>query len=153
MISSILTALGANKVVAWLIEIAIVAAIVTALSFYIAGLQSTADAFAALSVEHESLEARYGCDERPIVAERELAACLVARELDAEKAAAAKLAAQTKAAREASDELGKATDLNWTQLIGEYGAIQSAPKSDDGRVPKVLLDAWARQRRLMGVTK
>jgi hypothetical protein len=152
IIPSVLTALGLNKAIAYLIEILLAVAIVAGVSFYVAHLYQKAEAFDELSAEHHALEVRYGCDKRPSIAERELQSCLVARDLDAEKAQREEIARQRDEAAKAQAELDAKARAEDQQLRRENELLQAAP-ADDGRVPKVLLDAWSRERRRLGVVK
>jgi hypothetical protein len=153
IIPSLLTALGVNKIVAYLIEGLIACAIVTAVAVYATRLYDKAAAFDELSAEHTALEQKYGCDKRPSVAERDLAPCLIAISLDGEKAQAAELEKQRAAAAKAQADLDHASDLTASQLFSETTMINAAPPSDDGFVPKIMRDAWARERKRQGVTK
>ncbi|BBZ94343.1 hypothetical protein BRDID11004_47540 [Bradyrhizobium diazoefficiens] len=153
IVPTILTALGVNKIVAYLIEGVVAAALVAAAAGYGVHLYYEAAAFDELSAEHTALEQKYGCDKRPSVAERELAPCLIAIALDAEKAQRDELVRERAAAAKAQADLDHANDLTWGQLLDETSMIKAAPPSDDGYAPKVLRDAWTRERKRLGVTK
>lgn len=153
LIPGILTALGLNKVAAYVIEVLVAAALVAGAAFYVAHLYNKAAAFDELSAEHDALEVKYGCDKRPSIAERELTACLIAHDLDAEKAQREGIERERDAAAKAQEALDQASYLASEQLHSENAIIYAAPTAEDGAVPKVLLDAWARERKRLGGTK
>lgn len=135
------------------IAYAVVLAIVIGASLYVAHLYDKAGDFDVLSAEVSALEVKYGCDKRPITAERELQACLVARELDAEKAHREEIARQRDEAAKAQEKLDKDNAAAEKRQQSEAAILSAAPAADDGPVPKVLRDAWARERRRLGVAK
>jgi hypothetical protein len=153
IIPGLLTAIGLNKTVAYLIEILLAVAIVAGASLYVAHLYQKAEAFDDLSAEHNALELKYGCDKRPSIAERELRSCLIARDLDGEKARREEIEHQRDEAAKAQAELDAQTLAAERQQWSENEILSATPAADDGRVPKVLLDAWARERRRLGVSK
>lgn len=153
IIPGILTALGMNKIIAYLIEVLVVIAIVAGASFYVAHLYKKAEAFDDLSAEHRALEAKYGCDKRPSVAERELQSCLIARDLDGEKAQRTEIERQRDAAAKAQAELDMQALASEREQQSEDAILSAAPATADGRVPQVLLDAWARERKRLGASK
>ncbi|WP_316205723.1 hypothetical protein [Bradyrhizobium sp. SZCCHNS1012] len=153
IIPGILTAFSVNKIAAYLLEGLIAAALVAGAAGYGVHLYYKAAALDELSAEHAALEQRYGCDKRPSVAERELTPCLIAIALDAEKAQRDELVRERADAAKAQHDLDHATDLTWGRLLDETAMIHAAPPSDDGYAPKVLRDAWTRERKRLGVTK
>jgi hypothetical protein len=153
IIPGILTALGLNKPLAYLIEVLVAVALVAGASFYVAHLYQKAEAFDDLSAEHRAIEVRYGCDKRPSIAERELQSCLIARDLDAEKAHRKEIERERDAAAKAQADLDAKALAAAREQWEEENIINAAPAVDDGPVPKVLLDAWARERKRLGVAR
>ena len=143
----------ASSTVKWtLIGIGLLVLVVTSvgLTVYLEHLKQDAAAYAVLKADFQSLELKYGCGNRP-EHERALPACLVARERDEAQARADEAERVSKARateqavlerkRRALDEREQAMDQK----------INDAPAADDGAVPKVLLDAWTRERAERGV--
>lgn len=128
----------------------IVAIAAVAFTVHYERLKRDSEAYKALRGTMTSLETKYGCDQRP-EHERDLAACLTARERDAADAAKARVeqlereAAKARAAQAAAE----------TKLVEQSDAVRQflrdAPADDDGPLPKVLLDLWARQRNERGI--
>lgn len=137
------------KIIAYLVA----AAAVAGLSLYVANLYQKAGAFDVLSAEHRALAVKYGCDRRPNVAERDLPACLIARDLDAEKAHREEIERQRNEAARAQAKLDADKLAAERAQNRETAILKAAPAADDGPVPKVLLDAWARERKRLGVSK
>lgn len=137
------------KVIAYLIATAVIAGT----SLYVANLYQKAGAFDVLSAEVAALEAKYGCDKRPALIERKLGRCLIARDFDAEKAHREEVERQREDAARAQAELDARQRTVEQLLSGENEILTSAPASEDGPVPKVLRDAWARERKRLGVSK
>lgn len=137
------------KIIAYLVA----AAAVAGLSLYLATLYQKAGNFDLLSAEHRALEVKYGCDRRPSVAERDLPACLIARDLDAEKAHREEIERQRNEAAKAQAKLDADKLAAERAQNQETAILKAAPAADDGPVPKVLLDAWARERKRLGVSK
>lgn len=135
------------------IAYAVVLAIVIGASLYVAHLYNKAGDFDVLSAEVSALEVKYGCDKRPALIERKLGRCLIARDFDAEKAHREEIERQREDAARAQAELDARQRAVEQLLSGENEILTSAPASEDGPVPKVLRDAWARERRRLGVAK
>jgi hypothetical protein len=75
---------------------------------------------------------------------------------DAEKAAEAAARAAEKERQATEAELQKSRDDATAQALAKQAsealdAIQNTPAADDGAVPKVLLDSWARARAARGL--
>ncbi|ABA04800.1 hypothetical protein Nwi_1539 [Nitrobacter winogradskyi Nb-255] len=137
------------KIIAYLVA----AALIASASLYLANLYQKAGAFDVLSAEHHTLEVRYGCDKRPAISERKLPACLIARGLDAEKAHREEIERQRNEAARAQAKLDADKLAAERAQQSENAIIKAAPASDDGPVPKVLLDAWTRERGRLGISK
>lgn len=136
-----------------LIAYAVAAAIVAAAALYVAHLYNKAGDFDVLSAEVSALEVKYGCDKRPALIERKLGRCLIARDFDAEKAHREEIERQRDEAAKAQAKLDADNAAAEKQQQSENEILTLAPAADDGPVPKVLLDAWARERRRLGVSK
>jgi hypothetical protein len=136
-----------------LIAYLIAAALVAGASLYVAHLYHKAGLLDGLSAERRALEVKYGCDKRPSIAERSLPACLVARDLDGEKAHLAEIERQRSEATKAQAKLDAETLATEKRAWSENAILNATSAADDGPVPKVLLDAWARERRRLGATK
>lgn len=137
------------KVIATVAGIAIAAASIVALTVYLQNLKRDSAAYHSISVQLSSLEARYGCAERP-AHEQPLTACLASRDRDNALAQAREIARQRveAAAAQARQSAEEFATQRW--LDAEEEAI-AAGLAHDGPVPGVLLDSWARERAARGV--
>lgn len=137
------------KLIAIAVGLLILIGVSVGITIRIEHLEQTEAAYKKLFVATSSLEAKYGCASRP-VHERDLAACLTARERDIEAARAAKLAEFQRTAAQAQADL----DVANAQIAAQSGSLDSfidqAVPADDGPVPKILLDTWARERAARG---
>jgi hypothetical protein len=138
-----------NKTAIYLIA----AALVAGASLYVAHLYHKAGLLDDLAAERRAIEVKYGCDKRPKIAERDLTACLVARDLDGEKAHLAEIERQRNEAARAQAKLDAETLAAEKRAWNENAILNATPAADDGPVPKVLLDAWQRERRRLGASK
>jgi hypothetical protein len=137
------------KIVAICAGLLLLISVSVGLTIHIKNLEADRAAYKLLKAEHESLEAYYGC---PLRAEheRDLGACLTARERDVEKARAEKLAELQRQAAQAQADLADATAKN-EQLSGALDDfINSRAAGGDGPVPQVLKDYWAHERAERG---
>lgn len=120
------------------------------LTIRIQHLEQDSAAYKILLADQASLEQRYGCPGRP-VHERDLAACLTARERDVADATAKEIQRQRGEAAQQQARL----DLENAQLEAQQReanqAIDADAVHDDGAVPKVLLNTWARERAERGI--
>lgn len=113
-------------------------------------LRGAAAELAELRPKIAALGAALGCQERP-PAERDLFTCLPARDRDA---ALARERAEQQAAdalRRAQAELSAKADNLQSELDAANDVIDDAAEVDDGPLPKVMRDNWARERTRRGV--
>jgi hypothetical protein len=97
------------------------------------------------------LEASLGCPDRPAAAERDLFACIPARDRDAEHARAEAIRQNEGKAAIARAALERTNKALKAELDARDELIEDASAADDGPLPKVLLDAWRRERVKRGV--
>lgn len=113
-------------------------------------LERDSAAYKTLSERDTSLEQLYGCPDRP-VHERDLAACLVARDRDASAAVAIEIGRQLAvAAREQADLDRTMAGLEQRQRE-EQARIDADALKGDGPVGDVLLNGWRRGRAAKGL--
>lgn len=115
-----------------------------------ANLRNAAADLRELQPKIAALEESLGCPSRA-EAEQSLFECIPARDRDAAQARATAARAQQEAAARAQDELQRAHDALAHDLEIANAYIDAAESADDGVLPKVMLDNWARQRARMGV--
>lgn len=149
MIATALSLLGVNQAVARIVEFLAVAVIAAALAIWIMHLRERSAAYGVLLEQHRALEAKYGCVKRP-PNERDLAACLSAREAEAARAAQAEIQRQRDEAAKAQADLDAAAAKAADDTRATDDFIDHAAVTEDGAVPKVLLDTWARARKARG---
>ena len=150
MILTVLSALGINKTGARLILALAIAAAAAAVALWISNLQATAEAYTALRAAVTSLEQQYGCDDRP-EHERDLAACLAARDRAVAEAQRDALDRQREAAARAQAALDREWAKAQQQAEEDEKNIRAAGADEDGPGPKVLLDSWSRARKERGL--
>jgi hypothetical protein len=138
------------KLIAITIGLLLLVGVSVGLTIRIQHLERDAAAYQGLAAEMQSLGAHYGCPTRP-QAERELAVCLTARERDAAAAQAEEIRHQRDEAALAQQALDAENVLLQKQQNTADQAIDAAPKGEDGPVPRVLLDAWMRERSERGI--
>jgi hypothetical protein len=145
------------KVVAVLVGLGLLAATSVGITIRIEHLEQDSAALAQtrleLKAERDHVAAiarRMGCDTRA-EAERELGACLSAQRADAEHAKALEIRREREdAAREQARLDREHADAD-KRRAAEDAAIDAAAAGDDGPLPKVLLDAWGRERKARGL--
>ncbi|MDQ2080462.1 hypothetical protein RA307_09745 [Xanthobacteraceae bacterium Astr-EGSB] len=138
------------KVLAIVAGLVLVVAVTVGLTVHVQHLERDRVAYRMLAAEVDALAAAYGCPARA-PAERALPACLTARERDAASARADELARQRREAAQAQAVLDRADAAADAASAAEQAAILEAAPADDGPVPRVLLDAWARKRKERGL--
>jgi len=151
MIASILGALGLSRTAAVVGEVLMIAAVAAIITGYVMHLRYKAQAYDVLSSGHAAIANLYGCPARTNDAERELGACLIARDRDAAEARANKESELRRQAAEAQAKLEAANaqlEAANKDLSGFIDA--SAADGGDGPVAPVLRDLYARQRKERG---
>jgi hypothetical protein len=113
-------------------------------------LRSDSAALHDLQPRIASLEASLGCPARP-ESERDLFACIPARDRDAAEARAETIRKNDLAAAQARASLERRNSALEEVLGKANAAIEAAAAADDGPLPKVMLDYWRRERALRGV--
>jgi hypothetical protein len=136
----------------WLIIGAVILGIVTVAgaSIHYMKLKDAAADWHAVAPKIAALEAALGCPQRPDE-ERELFACIPARDRDAEHARAEATRKEQEASARALDALQKKHDEVTRDLDAANELIEDATAADDGPLPKVMLDNWRRERARRGV--
>lgn len=149
MIAGVLASLGVGRAIrlaGWLLFAAAMAAAVALVMHW----RSQAAKYDDLLAQHGAIASRYGCNHR-VEAERDLSACLIAREQDALEARQVALERQreesAKAQAALDREMAKAADA--ARDMDEF--ISRAAANGDGPVPRVLLETWARRRDARGI--
>lgn len=112
-------------------------------------LERDSAAYKTLSAAHASLEQLYGCPSRP-AHERDLAACLTARDRDAEAAIAREIKRQRDHAAAEQARLDREAAEQEAERQASGRAIDLDAANGDGPVPPVLLNAWRRARGIGG---
>jgi len=141
---------GTARTVAIVAGAAIVIATIVGVTVHLHNIKRDADAYHALSAQVTSIEQRHGCGGRP-AHERPLAACMAAIEAENAEAQRAEIDRQRRLAVEEYQRQAAADEALRRLIEAEEAAIAGAAAGDDGPAPKVLLDAWARERKLRGV--
>jgi hypothetical protein len=141
---------GTVRLVAILIGALIVIVSIVAVTVHLHNIKRDADAYRDLSAQVASIGDRYSCGDRP-AHERPLPACLAAIEAENAQARATEIGRQRAMAiaeyqRQAAEDAALRA-----QIEAEEAAIAGASAGDDGAVPQVLLDSWARERKARGV--
>ncbi len=145
-----LTSLGMGGTRARLIGIAAVVVVAAGLTAWVMQLRTRATAYGVLQRQHIALARKYGCADRA-PAERDLASCLMARDLDAARAQRAAIERQRTEAARAQAELDRLTAVAEAQARATDAFIDGAAIEVDGPVPKILRDTWARERKARGL--
>lgn len=132
----------------WLIGGAIVLGViaVAGCAVHYMKLVDAADNWHAIEPKIAALEQGYGCPALP-PEERDLFACIPARDRDVAEAQRAALQKQQETSARAQNELQKKHDQLAADLAESDRMIDAAIDADDGPLPKVVLDNWARQRK------
>lgn len=143
----------ANKTAKWIAiagGLLLLVAASVGVTVYIEHLKRDREAYLDLVARYSGTAKVYGCDRRANVAEHDLITCLTARNAEAEKARADRIAdLQEQAAKAQADLAVAAGKLDAANAaLGTF--IDQAARGGDGPVPKVLRDLWARQRKERG---
>lgn len=129
---------------------ALVAVAIAGAAVHYIGLRSDAAKLAVLTPRIAGLEASLGCPARP-QHERDLFACIPARDRDSERARAEAIRRNEEAAAKARRALEVRLSGTETELAAANWVIENSAPADDGPLPKVLRDHYARERAKRGV--
>jgi hypothetical protein len=135
-----------------LIGVAVLAAVIAIAGFtaHYEHLKNAASDLAALQPKIAALAQDLGCDGRD-ENERDLFACIPARDRDAAEAKAAALRKQQADMALALEFERRRADQNAAELADANAAIERSSAADDGPLPKVMRDNWARERARRGL--
>jgi hypothetical protein len=135
-----------------LIAVAVLAAVIAIVGFtaHYEHLKNAAAELAELQPKIAALEHDLRCDGRD-ENERELFACIPARDRDIAAAKAAEIERQQLVYARELDAERKRADENAADLEFANELINSAGAADDGPLPKVMKDNWTRERARRGL--
>jgi len=150
MIAAALATVGISQAAARRIGFVVLAAIVAALTVWVMHLREQAQAYEVLHAEHTALETRYGCPDREPI-ERDLARCLLARDLAVAEAQRDEIGRQRAEAAREQAALDKAQAQADAKARAMDSFIDQSAVTADGPVPKVLLDTWDQERKERGL--
>lgn len=128
----------------------VAAAALTGFVVHYQHLERDRAAYEALLAEVDGVRAKYGCQQEANPADRGLAACINAKTAQAASARAATLAHQATVAAQAEADLSAQTAKVDATQRALSGFITGNAK-EDGRLPRIVLDYWARERAERGV--
>ena len=150
MLASALTLLGINQTAAKVIEAVIFAVVIACAVVYVMSLRETAHKYDTLYAQVTGLEQKYGCQQR-MASQRQLPACLEAREKDAEIERTAALNKVLASSVNVAAQLDKATTATLSLQTDTDAWVAAAPTADDGDLPRVVTDYWERERARRGM--
>jgi hypothetical protein len=135
-----------------LVVVAVLAVIIAVVGFtaHYEHLKDKAADFLVLQPKIAALERDLGCDGRD-ENERELFTCIPARDRDAAEAKAAALRKLQGDMALALEFERRRADQNAAELADANAAIERSSAADDGPLPKVMRDNWARERARRGL--